>query len=77
MRCRRPGLALRRYMGPLFSAVGLPCGTVSCQCGGMAGVFQKRGLARLLPESGLIPWGSQPYLGPFPLLLTVLPSSLI
>lgn len=72
-----PGLALRRYTGPLFSEIGLPCRSTSCRCGGVASVFQKRGLARLLPGSGLILCGSQPYLGHFPLLLTVLPRSCI
>lgn len=77
MRSCWSGLALRRHTGPLLSAIGLPCGTMSCPCGGMASAFQKRELARLLPGSGLIACGSQPYLGHFPLLLTVLSGSLI
>lgn len=67
-----PGLAARRYVGPLSSAVVPPSSTVSCPCGGTANTAQETGSGtcgslRWVPtciiQAGPL-W--QPYLGHYP-----------
>lgn len=67
-----PGLAARRYVGPLSSAVVPPSSTVTCPCGGTANTAQETGSGtcgalRWVPtciiQAGPL-W--QPYLGHYP-----------